>query len=175
MSEKIKNQPISFRLNEENNEKLQDLADSNGIQKSTMTANIVVNVLNENLEELLINHISYPRPIIKKLFTMLTPAQVDLVISDLNEYNKGIIESAKQLYPTYRIINLMRKWMKRSGCEVSITTFKLKKVLEVHHEMEKNWSIVTCTTTAYILQLLDNQIERTFVDENWFKIEYFSA
>lgn len=145
------------------------------VQKSTMAGNIILNVLNENLQDLIINHISYPRPITKKLFSMLDETQVNQLIMDLNEYNKDIIESAMHFHSSAKILDMVKTWLKSSGCEVNISSTQLKNVFEVHHEMEKNWSVVMCTTIASTLELLKNRIDRTFAAENWFKIEFSEA
>ena len=172
MSENSKKNMITFRLNDENNSKLENMANTYNVQKSTMAGNIIINVLNENLQDLIINHISYPRPITKKLFSMLTETQVDQLILDLNEYNKDIIESAMDFHPSVKIIEMLKTWLKNSGCEISISSTQFKNVFEVHHEMEKNWSVVMCTTIAFTLELLKNEITRTFAADSWFKIEF---
>lgn len=172
MNDKSKIHNISIRLNDEFNEKLENYANSHDSQKSTVAADIIVNALNENLEELMVNHISYPRPVMKKLFSRLNEDQLRLIIADFNHYNKGILKSASQDHSSQHILDLLRKWFRRSGCEVRFSSFDCKKILEIHHELEKNWSIVTCATTSFILGILDYKIELTFVDDNWFKIEY---
>jgi len=172
MSEKAKNNNISIRLNDDDLEKLENLSSSFDIQKSTMAANIIENVLNENMQEFEINNISYPRPIIKKLFSMQTEKQIILMIAHNNQYNKAIIESAKHLSSNYDIFNSLKKSWKRCGCEIRTITVESKKVLEVHHEMEKNWSVFSCATTSFMLEILDNKIEYTKVEEDWFKIVY---
>jgi len=167
-----KNNNISFRLSDENNDKLQNLADMQDSQKSTVASNIVTRYLNENIEELIINHISYPRPVIKKLFTLLNEDQIIKLISELNNYNNGIIKSARQNNSSNKILSLLRKWLKSSGCEVHLSLYGKQHNIEIHHEMEKNWSVVTCATITYILEILDCKIKRTFVEDSWFKIEY---
>ena len=174
MSEQTKNKNITFRLNDDNNEKLENLASSHDVQKSTMAANIVASALSENMEEFLINHISYSRPVTKKIFSCLSEPQVMVIISDMNEYNKGVIESSKHQYSTQQILNFLKKWFKKSGCEVSIMVIGECKVVVIHHEMELNWSKITCNTSSYILELLGNKIEKTFVEKDWFKIEYLT-
>lgn len=164
---------ISLRLSDEELKQLESVSESHGIAKSTMATNIIVNALMENLDEFLINHISYPRPILKKLFSLLDNDQINQMIMDINEYNQGIIQSSLHTNTPKKIINLLKKWMKKSGCEVSETTFQLVKILEVHHELEKNWSTITCVTMAFIIGELGFEIKRTFTAENWFKIEYF--
>lgn len=171
-AEPPKKHSISFRLNDEHNEKLENLANSGNIQKSTMASNLIIDMLNENVEELLINHISYPRPVIKKLFSLLTESQMTEILSDFNQYNTGIIKCAMQKYPNEKIFNLLNRWFRRSGCEVNCSSFNNKKYLEIHHELEKNWSIVTCASTSYILEVLGNEVTRTFVETDWFRIEY---
>lgn len=170
---KSKTHNISFRLNNEINEKLESYANSHGSQKSTIAANIVINALNENLEDLMINHISYPRPVVKKIFSRLNDDQLKLVIADFDNYNKGILKSAMQDYTPQQILNLLKKSFRRSGCEVKLSSFSEKKVLEIHHELERNWSVVTCATTSFVLGVLGYDVRLTFVDDNWFKIEYF--
>jgi len=172
LSDKIKNNPISFRLNDEQIKRLDEIADSHDIQRSTMASNIIVNYLNDSIDELLINHISYPRPIMKKLFSTLDKNQLNYIIIQNNEYNQGIIKSALQTYPPEKILEFIKKWFKKSGCEVNITSFRLVKSLEIHHELEENWSILTCATMVFILGELDFEVRRTFIENDWFKIEY---
>lgn len=172
MSEKPKSNNISIRLNDEELENLEILASSFDIQKSTMAANIVSNVLNENYQEFEINNIPYPRPVIKKLFTIQTKEQIILMVANNNQYNKKIIESAKRNSTNVKILNTLKKGWKRAGCEIRSISIESKKVLEIHHEMERNWSTFTCATTSYILEVLGYKIENTIVDEDWFKIEY---
>lgn len=172
MSEDTKNNPISLRLNDENHTKLENMASKYFLQKSTMASDIIVNVLNENLQELIINHISYPRPILKKIFSMMDKIELTKIIAHTNEYNKGIIETAMYLNSKESIIKILKKWMQKSGCEVNLSSSHSKNVLEVHHEMEKNWSIVTCATTSFIFEVLGYKILRTFPDKDWFKLEY---
>ena len=172
MSEKAKTNNVSIRLNDEDLKKLEFISSSFNIQKSTMAANIVSNVLNENMQEFEINNISYPRPVIKKLFSMQTDQQIIIMIAHNNQYNKGIIESAKHHSSNYEILNKLKKGWKRAGCEIRTVSFDNKQVLEIHHEMEKKWSVFTCTTTSFILEILDNEIKYTKVEDDWFKIEY---
>lgn len=174
MSDKPKNNLVSFRLSDEDMEKLQILSNSYDLPKSTMAANIVANVLNENMQEFEVNHISYPRPIIKKLFSELIEKQVISMIVNTNAYNKGIIESAKRYCSREKILSGLKKTWKTYGCEIRTTKFDQMIVLEIHHELEKNWSKITSATTSFILELLDYKIKSTFVAEDWFKIEYLN-
>jgi len=167
-----KSNNISFRLSDENNDKLQNLADMQDSQKSTVASTIVTSFLNENMEDLIINHISYPRPVIKKLFTSLSEEQIINLISEFNGYNKGIIKSARHNNSSTKILILLRKWLKSCGCEVHLSSYGKQQNIEIHHEMEKNWSVVTCTTITYILEILGYKIKRSFVEDSWFKIEY---
>lgn len=175
MDDKIKSNSISIRLNDENLEKLEILSASYDSQKSTMAANIVSNVLNENMHEFEINHIHYPRPVIKKLFSLQDDNQLILIIALNNQYNKGVIQAAKRHSPNYKILNTLKKSWKRVGCEIRDVNIESKKILEVHHEMEKNWSTFTCATTSYILEILGYKIYFTMVEEDWFKIEYLES
>lgn len=172
MAENPKKNMIAIRLNNENFSKLENMAITCNVQKSTMAGNIIINVLNENLQDLIINHISYPRPITKKLFSMLNETQIDKLIMDLNEYNKDIIESVMHFHSPGKIIDMLKTWLKNSGCEINISSMHMKNVFEVHHEMEKNWSDVMCITIAFTLELLKKKVTRTFAAENWFKIEF---
>ena len=172
MSDKPKTNNVSIRLTDEDLKKLEFISSSFNIQKSTMAANIVSNVLNENMQEFEINNIPYPRPVIKKLFSMQTEQQIILLIAHNNQYNKGIIESAKHHSENYEILNKLKKGWKRSGCEIRTVSLDRKQILEIHHEMERNWSTFTCATTSFILEILDNKIEHTKVEDDWFKIEY---
>ena len=172
MSEKPKNNLVSFRLSDEDIEKLEILSNSYDLPKSTMAANIVENVLNENMQEFEVNHISYPRPIIKKLFRDMNEKQIISIIVNTNAYNKELIESAKSYCSPEKILNGLKKTWKTYGCEIRTTKFNDSVVLEIHHELEKNWSTVTSSTTSFILELLDYKIKNTFVADDWFKIEY---
>jgi len=172
MSEKPKNNPVSFRLSDEDIEKLEILSNSYDLPKSTMAANIVENVLNENMQEFEVNHISYPRPVIKKLFSDMTDKQIISMIANTNGYNKGLIVSTKRYSSPEKILNGLRKTWKTYGCEIRTTKFDQIIVLEIHHELEKNWSRITSATTSFILELLDYKIKSTFVTDDWFKIEY---
>lgn len=173
MNEKSKTHNISFRLNDDLNEKLENYANSLDSQKSTVAADIITKELNENLEEMMVNHISYPRPVIKRIFSRLDENQLSLIIADFNNYNRGILDSAKQDFSEQQIFTLLKKWFRRSGCEVKFTSLDEKKILEIHHELEKNWSTITCATTSFVLDVLGCNISYTFVAEDWFKIEYF--
>lgn len=172
MSDKAKNNPVSFRLSNDDIERLEILSNSYDIPKSTMAANIVENVLNENMQEFEVNHISYPRPIIKKLFSELNARQIILMVATTNNYNKGIIESTKRYCSSEKILNGLKKTWKGYGCEIRVTRLDSTIVLEIHHELEKNWSKITSSTTSYILELLEYEIMNTFVTDDWFKIEY---
>lgn len=172
MSDKVKTNPVSFRLSDEDLEKLEILSNSYDIPKSTMATNIIENVLNENMQEFEVNHISYPRPVIKKLFSELTEKQIILMIVNTNAYNKGLIESARRYCSPGKILNGLKKNWKSYGCEIRTTRVEDMTVLEIHHELEKNWSKITSATTSFILELLDYKIKNTFVTEDWFKIGY---
>lgn len=172
MSDKSKHKGISFRLTEENNEKLENIANSFDIEKSTMAANIVVNYLNDNWNAHLVNVICYPRPIVKRIVSTYNGEQINEVIKDITQYNKEMIESLKDSYTNDRIFRIFKKWLRNSGCEVITTSVNFKKILEVHHEMNKNWSEITCVTFANILMLLEKEIMRTFVSDDWFKIVF---
>lgn len=172
MDEKSKNNNISFRLSDENNEKLENYAKSYDSQKSTIAANFVINALHDNLEDITTNHISFPRPVIKKMFSLLSEDQLKLIIADFNMYNKELIESALHDHSSSQILNLCKKWFKRSGCEVKFTSFDKKKTLVIHHELEKNWSIIACAITSFILDVLGFDVNFTSVSSDWFKIEY---
>lgn len=172
MNEDIKNIGTTFRLTKNQDRDLENIAKSFGIGKSTLATNIIIKYLNDDWETLLINHISYPRPVTKKIFSLLDKSQIAQVINYMTEYNYSLIESSKNEYSNEKIINTFKEWMKHSGCEVSIRSFNLKNIIEVHHEMERNWSEVTCVSIAKILDQLDNNIIRTFIDDNWFKIEF---
>lgn len=172
MSDKAKDNPVSFRLSDGDMEKLQILSNSYDIPRSTMASNIVENVLNENMQEFEVNHISYPRPVIKKLFSEMHEKQVMSMIVNTNAYNKGLIESAKSYCSPEKILNGLKKTWKKYGCEIRTTKFNDSIVLEIHHELEKNWSTITSSTTSFILELLDYKIKNTFVADDWFKIQY---
>jgi len=172
MKEQSKDNIVTFRLNDVDLEKLDALAASYESQRGTMLTNIIENVLNENMQEFAINHISYPRPIIKKLFTILEKKQRMILVPDMNKYNKGVIESTMRVFPNCKILNILKKSWKSFGCEVREITVDDRKILEIHHELERNWSEVTSSTTSYILELLDNKIIHTIVEDDWFKIEY---
>lgn len=170
MSAKKKSELISFRLTEENNEKLVNIANSFDLDKSTMAASIIVNYLNDNWNLHLVNVICYPRPIVKRIVSTYTKEQINDVTLDIIQYNKEIIKSLKVSYSNDKIFSIFKKWLKTSGCEVITTSINLKKILDVHHEMEKNWSEITCITFTNILELLDKKIEITFIGADWFKI-----
>jgi len=172
MNSKPKNNPVSFRLSDDDIERLEILSNSYDLPKSTMAANIVENVLNENTQEFEVNHISYPRPIIKKLFSDLNERQIIMMIATTNNYNKGIIESTKSYCSPEKILNSLKKTWKTYGCEIRVTKLKDSIVLEIHHELERNWSKITSATTSFILELLEYEIKNTFVTDDWFKIEY---
>ena len=172
MSEKTKKNLVSVRLTDEDLGKLELLANSLNIPKGTMATNIVENVLNENKQEFEVNHISYPRPVIKKLFSDMIEKQIISMIVNTNAYNKGLIESAKSYCSPEKILNGLKKTWKTYGCEIRTTKFDKSTVLEIHHELEKNWSTITSSTTSFILELLDYKIKNTFVADDWFKIEY---
>lgn len=172
MSEKPKDNSISFRLNDEDYERLEILANSRDIAKSTMASQIIENVLNENNQEFVINHISYPRPVMKKIFTDLTEKQIILTIAHANKYNKEMIETAMRTCSQTKILNILKKQWKSYGCEIKNSTSNEKKTLEIHHELEKNWSLVTCASTCFILELLNKKIKHTSVYDDWFQIEY---
>ena len=91
---------------------------------------------------------------------------------NLKEYNQGIIESAKNIYPNHFILDLIKKWLRNSGCQINITTSEKKIIFEVHHEMEKNWSIVMCESMGFILELLDYKVARLYNANDWFSIDY---
>lgn len=172
MSENTKDNSITFRLNDADNEKLEAVSNSYTVKKSNMVTQIVENFLNENNQQFEINCMSYPRPIMKKLLTTLTEAQKITMIADMNNYNIEIIQSSKRVLTNEEIFDILKKNWKRCGCEVRVASFDKVRVLEIHHEMEKNWSIITCSTTTFILELLDNIIKNTTVTDNWFKIEF---
>jgi len=172
MSENSKKNLISFRLSDDNIEKLEMLADTYRLAKSTMAANIVENALNDNTREFEINHICYPRPIIKKLFTDLNEQQIILMIMTTNEYNKEIIESTKSYCSPIKILSGLKQTWKKYGCETRETKLDNTTVIEIHHELDRNWSKITSATTSFILELLGYKIKNTFVTDNWFKIEY---
>lgn len=172
MSEKPKNNPVSFRLSDDDIERLEILASTYNLPKSTMAANIVENVLNENMQEFEVNHISYPRPIIKKLFTTLDEKQIVIMIANTNRYNKEIIESAKKYCTPEKILSGLKKTWRSYGCEIRTSRFDNIVVLEIHHELERNWSKITSATTSFIVESLGYKIKSTFVTDDWFKIEY---
>ncbi len=172
MSDKTKNNPISFRLSDDDLKRLEILANSFDVPKSTMATNIIENALNENLQEFQVNHISYPRPIIKKLFVELDEKQIILMIATTNSYNKEVIESTKSYHSSETILNNLKKTWKTYGCKIRITKLKDSTVIEIHHELGRNWSKITSATTSFILELLDYKINSTFVTEDWFKVEY---
>lgn len=172
MSDKPKKNLVSIRLTDEDLEKLEMLSDSNSMPKGTMATSIVENALNENNQEFEINHICYPRPIIKKLFRELEEKQIILMVVNTNNYNKDLIVSAKRYCTPQKILNELKKTWKKYGFKIRTTKFEDVIVLEIHHELDKNWSKVTSATTSFILELLDYKIKSTFVSEDWFKIEY---
>ena len=173
MTGKDKLKGVSFRLTEENNEKLINIANSFDMEKSTMAASIIVNYLNDNWDAHIVNVIAYPRPIVKRIVALYNREQIEYVIKDIIQYNKDMIASLKNSYTNEKIFGIYKKWLRQSGCEVLTTSSNLKQILEIHHEMERNWSEITCVTFADILQSLDKKIERTFVSNDWFKIEYY--
>jgi len=172
MSDKTKKNLVSVRLTDEDLGKLELLANSLNILKGTMATNIVENTLNENNQEFEINHICYPRPIIKKLFNELEEKQIILMVAHTNNYNRELIVSAKKYCTPEKILNDLKKTWKKYGCEIKTTRYDDVIVLEIHHELDKNWSKITSATTSFILELLDYKIKSTFVSEDWFKIEY---
>jgi len=173
MSDRTKKNLVSVRLTDEDLGKLELLANSLNIPKGTMATNIVENVLNENNEEFEINNICYPRPIIKKLFNELEEKQIVLMVAHTNNYNKELIVSAKKYCNPEKILNDLKKTWKKYGCAIRTVRFDDVIILEIHHELDKNWSKITSATTSFILELLDYQIKSTFVSDDWFKIEYF--
>lgn len=172
MSDETKSNLVSFRLSDNDLERLEILANSENLPKSTMAANIVKSFLNENISEFEVNHISYPRPIIEKLFSELTDKQIILMVITTNNYNKEIIESTKSYHTSQEILNSLMKTWKTYGCEVREIKLRHSVILEIHHELERNWSKITSATTSYILELLEYEIKNTFVADGWFKIEY---
>ena len=161
---------VSFRLTEENNEKLINIANSFDMEKSTMAASILVNYLNDNWDAHIVNVIAYPRPIVKRIVALYTREQIEYVIKDIIQYNRDMIVSLKENYTNEKIFNIYKKWLRQSGCEVLTTSSNLNQILEIHHEMEKKWSEITCVTFTNILELLNKNIERTFISNDWFKI-----
>ena len=170
MADKTNNN--AFRLDDEHQEKLENLASSNGVTKSAMATNIIVQTLNDNFDSLMVNFMCYPRPFLKKVFSVMNKEQLQLVIADLNEYNKGTVKSSLEVFSKSKLMELFRGWCKRSGCEYNISIIDQRKILVIHHEMEKNWSTFTCAVVSYFLGLLSYTIDKTFVDKNWFKIIY---
>lgn len=102
----------------------------------------------------------------------MTDTQLQLIIAHLNEYNKWTVNASLEIFPKHKLMDLFRNWCKRSGCEYNISIVENRKILIIHHEMEKNWSVLTCAVVSYFLQLLSYKIEKTFVNGNWFKIIY---
>jgi len=172
MSEKAKINNISFRLNDQDYEKLEFLSNSYDTPIGTLAARLITNVLNENMEELTVNHISFPKPVLKKLFASFDEKQIITLITDTNNYNTSVVKSLQRDITTDKIMGILHKLWRNFGYVVKATTFDEKRSLEIHHEMGKKWSSVVCATTSYTLELLQNKIIHTMVEEDWFKIEY---
>lgn len=172
MSDQNHKHSISFRLNDENLKKLELMAKTQGISKSELTRKIIEDKLTSSTSNTINNDIPYPRPILKTIFDILDESQKQIIILEINNYYDPFTKSEKFYHTPEQIVMLIAKWLQNAGCEVNVINFKLNKILTVHHEMNSNWSEITCVTVAHALQTLGYKIVRTFSEKNWFKVEF---
>ena len=172
MSDQNHKHSISFRLNDENMKKLELMAETQEVSKSELARKIIEDKLSSSTSSTINNVIPYPRPILRTIFDMLDDKEKQKLILEINGYYDPFTTAEKFYHTSEQIAMLIAKWLQNAGCEVNVINFKLNKILTVHHEMNDNWSEITCVTVAHTLQTLDYTIVRTFSEKTWFKIEF---
>lgn len=152
--------------------KLELMAESQEISKSELARKIIEEELTNSTSNTVNNVIPYPRPILKMIFDVLDDKEKQKVILEINNYYDPFTTSEKFYHTSDQIVMMISKWLQNAGCEVNVMNVKLNKILTVHHEMNSNWSEITCVTVAHALETLDYTIVRTFSEQTWFKIEF---